>query len=99
MHRPGLSELEALMKHAESLPVDAVDGQAHLRFARMLLLRTHDFSKTARLISLVGRVWYAVSSGLVQYSTILRWSTSVVHETSTILVTRLVRTDITMREC
>lgn len=37
MHRPGLSELEALMKYAESLPVDGVDGQAHLRFASKLL--------------------------------------------------------------
>lgn len=33
MHRPGLSELEILMKHAESLPVDGVDGQDYLRCA------------------------------------------------------------------
>lgn len=31
MNRPGLEELETLMKHAESLPVDSVDGQAYLR--------------------------------------------------------------------
>lgn len=33
MHRPGLSELETLMEHAESLPVDGVGGQAYLRCA------------------------------------------------------------------
>ncbi|CAM9313150.1 unnamed protein product [Scytosiphon promiscuus] len=32
MHRPGLEELEALMKHAEGLPVDGVDGQAYLSY-------------------------------------------------------------------
>lgn len=32
MHRPGLSELEALMRHADSLPVDDVDGQAYLKY-------------------------------------------------------------------
>ncbi|CAN0215858.1 unnamed protein product, partial [Ectocarpus fasciculatus] len=32
MHRPGLSELEALMRHADSLPVDDVDGQAYLNY-------------------------------------------------------------------
>ncbi|CAM9344738.1 unnamed protein product, partial [Ectocarpus sp. 4 AP-2014] len=32
MHRPGLLELETLMRHADSLPVDGVDGQAYLNY-------------------------------------------------------------------
>ncbi|CAM9170262.1 unnamed protein product, partial [Ectocarpus sp. 12 AP-2014] len=32
MHRPGLSELETLMRHADSLPIDGVDGQAYLNY-------------------------------------------------------------------
>ncbi|CAB1102142.1 unnamed protein product [Ectocarpus sp. CCAP 1310/34] len=32
MHRPGLSELETLMRNADSLPVDGVDGQAYLNY-------------------------------------------------------------------
>lgn len=33
MHRPGLSELETLVEHADRLPVDGMDGQAYLRCA------------------------------------------------------------------
>ena len=33
MHRPGLSELETLIKHVDSLPVEDVEGQAYLRCA------------------------------------------------------------------
>lgn len=38
MHRPGLSELEPLVKHAERLPVEGVDGQAYLRLVSVVLL-------------------------------------------------------------
>lgn len=74
MHRPGLSELEPLMKHADALPVEDVDGQAYLRYSGTpTQYRVGNAGDAQHTLFLVSKAYHSCDAGR-QQAYPLKWN-------------------------